>query len=175
MPNEETVSVDEASRILRAHSQRVTLQRLIILQSILRQGGHVPSETIYRYVASEHPYIDKSTVYRNLASLVEAGIISHIEAHSGAYYELTTDERHIHLACLTCGHMMAISPEDERRLEKEIFASYGFKLAHDQATFPARCLECTTDPTTSHCHIHADQTPGQHTHTIGNGHTHDHI
>ena len=67
--------------ILKDTGHRLTPQRLLILSAIRHAEGHVTAAQIQDEVRETYPYVDVSTVYRNLNALRENGLIT--EAHIG--------------------------------------------------------------------------------------------
>ncbi len=81
---------------------RNTVQRQIVLQTVLRMHDHPTADTVYAAVAAEHPSISKATVYRNLNQLVSQGDIRRVPVPNGAdRYDLTLRSTINALAC--CG------------------------------------------------------------------------
>ena len=75
---------------LREKGLRLTPQRELVLQAV-RQLGHAIPEEVAEKVRSTHPGINLSTVYRNLETLENVGLVLH--THQSAkwrpYQDLT--------------------------------------------------------------------------------------
>ena len=80
-------------------------QREIILEVIKTNLIHPTAEEIYYLVNKVDSKISKSTVYRNINSLVESGIIEKINTSSGAdkYDYIYTP--HFHFICSKCNRV----------------------------------------------------------------------
>ena len=71
---------------LREKGLRLTPQRELVLQAV-RQLGHATPEEVAEKVRSTHPGINLSTVYRNLETLENVGLVIHTHlGHGGATY-----------------------------------------------------------------------------------------
>ena len=77
-------------------------QRKIILEVIRTNLIHPTAEQIYNFVNKIDPKISKSTVYRNINTLVQSGVIKKINTSSGAYKYDYIEEPHYHFICSKC-------------------------------------------------------------------------
>lgn len=100
---------------------------------------------------AERSRVPRSTVYRNLAELVEAGVVVRVAgAAGGDRHELAeafSDRHHHHLVCTDCGIVTDFdpSPQLERLIEKEVGALLGRTgFAVEQHVFDVRgrCVDC---------------------------------
>lgn len=95
-------SNDELKNILRKSGLRITAHRLSVLASVTKTKQ--PS-TVYEIVEAlrKKENIDQATVYRNLNSLHEAGILRRLDFNHGhAHYELETGKASQQIVCGKC-------------------------------------------------------------------------
>ena len=64
--------------------KRNTIQKQLVLDAVFRLANHPTAEEVYAEVARSHPSVSKATVYRNLGSLSEDGLLRHIKMPGGA-------------------------------------------------------------------------------------------
>ena len=64
--------------------KRNTIQKQLVLDAVFRLANHPTAEEVYAEVARSHPTVSKATVYRNLGSLSEDGLLRHIKMPGGA-------------------------------------------------------------------------------------------
>lgn len=83
----------------------MTAKRAAILE-ILRDGGHLQPDEIFRRVRERYPGIVLATVYNNLHALCEEGLIRHVRTAKGADYYDRTPTPHEHAICTSCGKML---------------------------------------------------------------------
>jgi len=92
-----------------------------------------------------------STAYRNLAELVEAGVVVRVAgAGGGDRHELAeqfSQHHHHHLVCVECGIVTDFepSPQLERLIEREVAALLersGFEVSHHLFDVRGRCGQC---------------------------------
>ncbi len=77
-------------------------QREVILEVIKTNLIHPTAEQIYDLVNKVDSKISKSTVYRNINSLVESGVIEKINTSTGADKYDYIHEPHYHFVCSKC-------------------------------------------------------------------------
>jgi Fur family ferric uptake transcriptional regulator len=122
---------------------RVTPQRLLILEAIHSHRGHVTAEEIHREIVGAYPGLNIATVYRNLDTLVAAGLIT--ETRLGArchYYELSPDSRHHHLVCERCGGVVELADSLVEPLRTAIARTHGFDASIEHLAVFGVCRAC---------------------------------
>ncbi|MBP6888534.1 MAG: transcriptional repressor [Candidatus Pacebacteria bacterium] len=95
-PKEELISMVQEVGL------RVTGHRILVLDVIARQKQPI---TVYELVAlvRKKEDIDQATVYRNLSSLHEAGLLRRLDFNHGhAHYELETGRASHQIVCGKC-------------------------------------------------------------------------
>ncbi|MEQ1872829.1 MAG: transcriptional repressor [Ilumatobacteraceae bacterium] len=96
--------------------------------------------------------VPTSTAYRNLAELVEAGIVVRVSGVGGGErHELAeqfSQHHHHHLVCTGCGIVTDFdpSPQLEKLIDREIealLATSGFEITHHVFDVRGRCRDCS--------------------------------
>jgi Fur family ferric uptake transcriptional regulator len=84
---------------------RMTRQRRVILEELRRVCTHPTADEVYRRVRRRLARISLATVYRNLETLADRGLIGRLEPAGGPrrYDADTTD--HYHVRCSRCGRV----------------------------------------------------------------------
>ena len=78
---------------------RLTPQRELVLSAV-RSLGHATPEEVAEKVRQTHPGINLSTVYRNLETLENVGLVQHAHlGHGGVRYHAAPEDIHAHLNC----------------------------------------------------------------------------
>ncbi|MGE4546482.1 MAG: Fur family transcriptional regulator [Desulfurella sp.] len=99
MKNE--VSYEFLENILVKKNLKVTPQRLLIL-SLIRQFGHLDVDELYAKITVDYPYISLATIYKNISTMVENGILNEVKIGGAkTKYELSTNS-HAHFICIQC-------------------------------------------------------------------------
>jgi Fe2+ or Zn2+ uptake regulation protein len=117
----ETPAVTQvASQRLRSIGQRLTMGRTLILDTLA--DSEVPMNI--PMILQKQPGLAQSSVYRNLAVLVQVGVVSKIAVGAEhAFYELSEDvtgEHHHHMICRSCGSVrtLVLPASVERKLDQ---------------------------------------------------------
>ncbi|MDQ5962217.1 MAG: Fur family transcriptional regulator, ferric uptake regulator [Patescibacteria group bacterium] len=93
---------EQLTAVIKSAGLRLTDHRLAILATLARVKQPV---TVYELVDTlrKKENIDQATVYRNLTSLHEAGLLRRLDFNHGhAHYELETGEASHQLVCNSC-------------------------------------------------------------------------
>ena len=93
---------DELTTLLQEANLRVTDHRILVLQAVSKVKQPT---TVYELVdmLRKKENIDQATVYRNLSSLHDAGLLRRLDFNHGhAHYELETGRASHQLVCQKC-------------------------------------------------------------------------
>lgn len=96
-------------KIIETNGNKFTLQKQIILKTILEYQGHLNAKDIYGKVRDRS--IGLATVYRNLKEFHELGILKELNVNGTKYYEMKIFSRkplHMHLKCYKCDNIIDI-------------------------------------------------------------------
>jgi Fur family ferric uptake transcriptional regulator len=120
----------------------VTPQRLIVLDAVCALEGHATISAIQEKVAYLDPSINRSTVYRALEVLQEAGLVTESDLGTGKVYKIAGEANHHHLSCKACGRIQTIPSEALDTFIQQIEVNYGFKLVADHLALSGFCADC---------------------------------
>ncbi len=110
--------------VLKKYELKATPQRLAVLQ-ILGKRKHPSMEELYEKIKQNHPSVSLATVYKNVNTLKENGIIIEVNMHDGkSRFDLFLEE-HLHVICKTCGNIKDVLYDKDcklyqKHLEKNI-------------------------------------------------------
>ncbi len=96
---------------------RYSKQRELVLQTVEALCDHPTAEEIYEKTVPECPNISLGTVYRNLNSLVDAGLVRRVSIPGKADRFDHTLCWHSHLYCNACGNVVD-AEVDEKQVMK---------------------------------------------------------
>ncbi len=100
---------------------KVTPQRIVILEAILRLGNHPTAENIKDYIRAKHPNIAIGTVYNVLEVLVSNKLIKKVKTEKDVMRYDGTIENHHHLYCSECDVIEDYIDEELDNLLKQYF------------------------------------------------------
>jgi Fe2+ or Zn2+ uptake regulation protein len=137
---------ETVTRLLRAHGQRLTHHRGVIVDVLAEAAGPL---TIPEILAARSG-LAQSSVYRNLVVLEEAGVVHRMLTRDEfARYELAEDltEHHHHLVCSNCGRVedLPATPAVERSVAAAIDEAAhvaGFRTLHHRLDLVGLCANC---------------------------------
>lgn len=128
---------------LRAAGERLTPQRLLVLQAVRDIGGHVSAEMVLERISAQFPTINRATIYRTLSWLTEQGLVSVTDVGGGKLvYEHLTPERHHHLICQVCGSQTTIPDDLIAPMLASVRGRYGFEPRLDHLALFGTCRHC---------------------------------
>jgi Fur family ferric uptake transcriptional regulator len=124
---------------LREKGLRLTPQRELVLQAV-RELGHATPEEVATKIHITHPGINLSTVYRNLETLENVGLVQHTHlGHGGATYHAAEDLTHLHLVCGLVGDAPI---ETAGNFVQQLSDDYGFKTDVTHFAIYGTCSAC---------------------------------
>ena len=137
---------DEAAALLRRANQRYTTSRRRLVAALRASDGPI---TITEIVATDHT-LPQSTIYRNLAILEDADIVTRIVTSDDyARYELAEHltGHHHHLICSNCGTVtdFSLDARTETTLERVLqhaASEAGFSADAHRLDLLGTCSEC---------------------------------
>jgi Fur family ferric uptake transcriptional regulator len=133
---------------LRESGQRLTPQRLILLDLLYKHGSggsHLSADELLIAAQQSYPYLNISTIYRNLELLRDLGIVTETDLGDGRrHFSLLLDERHHHLVCLHCGHVDDAEDQLFEALRDDLLLRHGFEARIDHMAVFGICRGCRT-------------------------------
>ena len=127
---------------LREKGLRLTPQRELVLNAV-RELGHATPEDVAAKIHLTHPGINLSTVYRNLETLENVGLVQHTHlGHGGATYHATEELTHLHLVCENCGSVGDAPIEAAANFVNTLSDDYGFKTDVTHFAIYGTCADC---------------------------------
>ncbi|MBQ4556303.1 MAG: transcriptional repressor [Clostridia bacterium] len=116
-----------------------TKQKALVLEVVTATCSHMTAEEIYIAAKAKMPQIAMGTVYRNLAQLVNDGVVRKLEIPNAPDRYDGCTECHEHLYCDKCGKVSDIWCGD---LTEAIESATGQKLSSYTLTIRGLCSEC---------------------------------
>jgi len=129
---------------LRAHGQKMTRPRRVILEAFLGTEGHLTIDDILREAKKIDTGIGQATVFRTIRLIAAAGLAREALQEDGArtFEHLADHPHHDHLLCVGCGRIIEfLSPLIEKEQQK-IFVRYGFEPRGHMMELLGLCPGC---------------------------------
>ena len=122
--------------------QRLTPQRLLLLD-LLRTGGHLDADKLYRRAKEKEPRLSMSTVYRNLQLFLKLGLVEeHHFDRARTCYEAKTKVEHHHLICLGCGRVVDFECQLSQEIKENLEARNEFHITGTKVLLVGYCADC---------------------------------
>lgn len=138
-----SLSVSDARQALRGAKLRSTTSRVAVLQHISAAGKPVSHADVAEVLVPQG--FDKSTIYRCLVELADAGLLARLDAGDHAWRFERRDETHAtgdhpHFVCVDCGTVTCL-PD----IEVKISPAKGHKAVLGNVTevfLKGHCKDC---------------------------------
>jgi Fur family peroxide stress response transcriptional regulator len=109
---------------------KATHQRIVILESIQKMKNHPTAEYIYEQINPEFPTISLGTLYKNLETFVEKGLVAKVSTKEGQMrYDPRTDS-HGHIHCSNTREIIDYYDEELNDLIVQFFKSKRISNLH---------------------------------------------
>jgi Fur family ferric uptake transcriptional regulator len=129
-------------KTLKEKGLKLTPQRLLIANIIHGAKGHLIAGEIVKHVQNKMPGVNKSTIYRTLDILEEAGCIYKSEMDKEIIYHHDDHGHHHHLVCLNCGKTIDCDEGIFESMQKSLMNKYAFFADTKHVMVNGICGEC---------------------------------
>ncbi len=135
-------------------SKYKTKQRDMLLAYLKALAGeHITAGDVCDYCKEQGAAIGQSTVYRQLESLVDEGLVNKytIDSNSPACFEYVGPDVHsdkdtcFHCRCDRCGVLIHLHCEELKEIEEHLLKEHGFKLNSMRTVFYGLCENCAKE------------------------------
>ena len=132
-------------------SKYKTKQRAILLEYFESVPGvHFTAADVYEYFKLHGITIGQSTIYRQLESFVDEGIINKdiFDGSSPACFEYISPEQHaeteicFHCKCEKCGRLIHLHCDELEEIQAHLLAEHHFRLNPMRTVFYGLCKDC---------------------------------
>ena len=127
---------------LKEKGLKLTPQRRLIVDIIHDTGAHITAEEIISCVQSKMPGVHKSTIYRTLDLLEEAGCVFKSEMGDQSIYHHAENGHHHHLVCCKCGKTIDLAENLFAPIESSLSEKYGFHVDLQHVVIRGLCENC---------------------------------
>jgi Fur family ferric uptake transcriptional regulator len=129
-----------------ARGIRLTAQRRALIETIQEAKTHLDAASLLELARERDPDINRATVYRTIELLKKLGMIDELDLmHLNGekhYYEVKTQQDHLHLACFGCGEIIEFATPAFEQLKQEIAAANQFEIQVTRLEVGGLCGGC---------------------------------
>jgi Fur family ferric uptake transcriptional regulator len=134
---------DTAVAALRARGLRISSARRLVLEALFRAGGPVSADDIAGGLGGLVPRSDLASVYRNLETLEELGLVRHVHfGHGPGLYTLTGAPEREYLLCEACGSVRPVPPAELDEVRARIREAFGHVARFSHFPIVGLCGDC---------------------------------
>ena len=126
-----------------AHGLAFTHQRLVIWEALSASRRHPSPEEIYESVRRQIPSISLGTVYKNIRTFIEHGLLREVSLHHGSARLEVNLKPHHHLVCLRCKAIIDLSDEDIEPVRLKSRPPQGFRIERYSVEVIGLCEKCS--------------------------------
>lgn len=135
-------SADAVLRTLRERGLRISTARRMIVNYLFEAEAPVSAQQIA--AGLDRAPLDLASVYRNLETLQEHGVVRHFHAgHGPGRYVLIGGREREYLACDRCGAIEEVDRSELDSLREEVQERFGFAVGFTHFPMVGLCPRCT--------------------------------
>jgi Fur family ferric uptake transcriptional regulator len=127
---------------LKNRGLKLTPQRILITDIIHDAKGHLTAGEIIGNVQAKMPGVNKSTIYRTLDILEEAGCVIKSEQGNEFIYHHDEEGHHHHLKCSKCGKTVDCDEDIFASVKNSLMTKYNFRVDLKHIVMNGICGEC---------------------------------
>jgi Fur family transcriptional regulator, peroxide stress response regulator len=138
-----TLTTDDLIAHLREAGLRVTPQRLVIYEALVKNKHHPTAQVLFEAIQHALPSLSQATVYNTLQTMVDMGLVRELGTAGDGTVRFDADiSPHAHLVCTGCNRIedfpgMAVSTPDPVVLEQS-----GYKIHAMGVYYYGLCSDC---------------------------------
>lgn len=135
--------LEAAVDTLRSRGLRLSASRRLVLEALFAAGRPATAEEIASGMYGRLPRCDLASVYRNLETLEELGLVRHMHlGHGpGLYAPSARDEEYV--ACERCGRSEAVAPDMLCHVRAAVREAVGYEPRFSHFPLTGLCPACT--------------------------------
>jgi Fur family ferric uptake transcriptional regulator len=135
--------LDGAMEVVRGGGLRLTAARRLVLEALLAARKPISAEEIADGLGGRMTQSDIASVYRNLETLGELGLVRHFHAgHGPGRYVLEGFGDREYLACESCGALESLEPAAFDNVRDAVRDLSGFEARFSHFPIVGLCAHC---------------------------------
>jgi Fur family ferric uptake transcriptional regulator len=135
-------SADAVLRALRDRGLRISTARRMIVTYLFEADAPVSAQQLA--AGLDRTPLDLASVYRNLETLEEHGVVRHFHAgHGPGRYVLVGGGAREYLVCDRCGVIEAVEPSELDSLRADVLERFGYAVGFTHFPMVGLCPRCS--------------------------------
>jgi Fe2+ or Zn2+ uptake regulation protein len=136
--------LDAAVAQLRGRGLRLSASRRLVLEALFAAGRPATAEEIASGMYGRLPRCDLASVYRNLETLEELGLVRHMHLGHGPGLYAPAAEDDEYVTCERCGRSEAVARDVLREVRAAVRAAVGYEPRFSHFPLTGLCPTCQT-------------------------------
>ncbi len=139
-----TGSPEEKFReFLEIRGEKLTEPRRILVRHIFRSHKHFDADELVADLHNANRRVSRSTVYRTLRLLVDAGLLRELRLTNRTAYEHDYGyPSHDHMHCTECNAILEFRNDAIRELSEQVGREHGFQTTGHRFVITGLCAAC---------------------------------
>lgn len=137
------VAVKKAINILKENGYKYTDKRAQMLSIFANEDRYLPAKEVHMLLKKNYPTISYDTIYRNLYTFVELGVLEETELNGEKMFRFGCIHQghHHHFICTTCGMTKNIEMCPMNFFEEQLG---GCEIESHRFEIFGKCKDCST-------------------------------
>ncbi|MGE3820789.1 MAG: Fur family transcriptional regulator [Isosphaeraceae bacterium] len=129
---------------LEIRGEKLTQPRRLLVRHVFENHKHFDADELVSDLVNAGQKVSRSTVYRTLRLLVEAGLLRELRLTNRTAYEHDYGyPSHDHLHCSECNEVVEFRNDEIRRVRETICAAHGFRGVGHRFVITGICRACS--------------------------------
>jgi Fur family peroxide stress response transcriptional regulator len=140
-----TKALDDFRSRCKERGLAFTFQRQVIYEAVIDSRQHPTPEWIYEQVRQRIPSISLGTIYKNVKTFLDSGVLKEVTLHHGSLRLETNMTPHHHLVCSSCKAIFDIDEAAVAPVQRPTGKlPAGFSIKEYRVEFVGECKSCQT-------------------------------
>jgi Fur family ferric uptake transcriptional regulator len=136
--------VEKFREFLEIRGEKLTEPRRVLVRHIFNTHKHFDADELVRDLHDAGRQVSRSTVYRTLRLLVEAGLLRELRLTNRSAYEHDYGyPAHDHLYCTSCNRIVEFRNDEILKLRDLVSSSHGFRASGHRFLISGVCAACS--------------------------------
>ena len=142
-------SLDAAYAIVRGAGLRLSAARRIVLQALFAADGPLTAERIASGLDGRLAALELPSVYRNLETFEQIGLVRHVHlGHGAGRYALAGEREYV--LCEACGNASAVDPAELDAVRAAVREATGLEARFSHFPIVGVCAGCRDEERHAH-------------------------
>lgn len=129
---------------LEIRGEKLTEPRRILVRHIFDSHKHFDADELVADLRMAGRRVSRSTVYRTLRLLVEAGLLSELRLNNRTAYEHDYGyPSHDHMQCTECNMVIEFRNDEIRQIREAVSRAHGFRPTAHRFIITGICAACS--------------------------------